>query len=105
MEIKGLLTGIGRFLLKILISEIAVLIIVGVVCWLGGWHTLSAFGSGLTYAGIGAMLLGASSVIGSTRLAKDPAIRYVETVSQGDLDDRKNRHLLDLAESNAFLIL
>jgi hypothetical protein len=102
---KGPLISIGRFLLKILIIEVVILIITSVICWLCGWHTFSEFGQGLIYAGIVVLLFGASSMVGATRLGRDPTIRYIQTVSAGDLRDRSRRHILDLAESNAFLIL
>jgi hypothetical protein len=102
---KGFLFCIGRFLVKILIIEILIIIVTTAICWIGGWRTLSEFGNGLIYVGIVALVFGTSSVLGSTRLARDPTIRYVQTVSAGDLGDRSRRHMRDLAESNAFLIL
>jgi hypothetical protein len=102
---KGFLFSVGRLLVQILLIEVVILIITAIICWIVGWQTISEFGQGLTYAGIVAMLFGASSMFGATRLGKDPTIRYIQTVSNGDLHTRSTRHMQDLKESNAFVIL
>jgi hypothetical protein len=102
---KGFLFSIGRFLVKILIIEIVIFIATAVICWFGGWRTLSEFGNGLIYAGIVVLVFGASSVLGATRMGRNPTSRYIHTLSMGDLHDRSRRRILDIAESNAFLIL
>jgi hypothetical protein len=102
---KSLLFSIGRFLIRILAIEMAVLIFTAAICWFGGWRTLPEFENSIVYAGILAMIVGASSMLDATRLARDPTIRYIQTVSSAELYNRTKRHMLDLAESNAFLIL
>ena len=102
---KGFLFSIVRFLIKIIIIEIVIFIATAVICWFGGWRALSDFGNGLIYAGIIMMIFGSFSVLGASRSGRYPTSRYLQTLSVGDLHDRSRRRILDIAESNAFLIL
>jgi hypothetical protein len=102
---KEFLFSVGRFLIKILIIEVVILIATAIICWFIGWRTFSEFGQGLIYAGIVALFFGASSIFGATRLAKDPTIRYIQSVSADDLHARSKQHIQDLTESRAFFIL
>jgi uncharacterized membrane protein YfcA len=102
---KEFLFSVGRFLIKILITEVVILIITAIICWFVGWRTFSEFGQGLIYAGIAVLFFSASSIFGATRLAKDPTVRYIQSVSADDAHTRSKRHMQDLTESRAFLIL
>jgi hypothetical protein len=103
--IKEFLFSVGRFLVKILLIEIVILIATAIICWFVGWRTFSEFGQGLIYAGIAALFFAASSIFGASRLAKDPTIRYIQSVSADELHTRSKRHMQDLTESRAFFIL
>jgi hypothetical protein len=103
--IKEFLFSVGRFLVKILLIEIVILIATAIICWFVGWRTFSEFGQGLIYAGIVALLFSTSSIFGASRLAKDPTIRYIQSVTADDLNTRSKQHIQDLTESRAFFIL
>jgi hypothetical protein len=44
-------------------------------------------------------------MLGAKRLGRNPTNHYIQTVLAGGLQEQSQRHILDLAESNASLIL
>ncbi len=60
-------TRLVRFLQSVTLVDVVVLMVVGAICWITGWHTLGAYGLGLMAAGLVVMGVG-SSVAGTASL-------------------------------------
>jgi hypothetical protein len=102
---KRFLLVVGRFIIKIIFTEFTIFIFTGMICWLGGWHTLSEFGNCLIYVGFVAMAFGAGSMLGAMRMAKDPKLQYLQSISPDHLNNRSQQHMSDRADSYTFMIL
>jgi hypothetical protein len=68
-----------RFLIFVVILDLALLAIVGAVCWFGGWHRAWDYGNGLTYAGLATIAVGALQFVGSFTREVDPIAGYHTT--------------------------
>lgn len=105
MDKREFLKFTGRAVRIVTLVVLGVLIITGLVCWFSGRRSFQDYGDSLMIGGVVVILLGFSSMMGSTRMAKDPTIHYIQSVSRADLHTRTRLNVQTLAESNAFLII
>ncbi len=102
MKTESSVFVILRLLGKILLADLIIFIIVGAVCWFGGWRTLENYGTGLMYGGIGAIMVAGLSALGGTEIARNPTYRYIQSVMSNSLSDRTKQNWLDNLESFSF---
>jgi hypothetical protein len=93
-----------KLLGRILLSEMVLFIIVGAVCWFGGWRTLGNYATGLMYGGIGAILLGGVTAFGGNTIARDPTYRYIQSDMSNSLSERTSQDWKDNLNSINFMI-
>ncbi len=65
-----------RFLRTLALVNLAIVVGVALVCWLGGWRTLADYANGLTYAGLVVMALGGLRYFVSDTGTIDPGAGY-----------------------------
>ncbi len=95
-------SGALRFLRFVALAELAILVITGVICLVGGWRTPVDYANGLTYAGLVVMALGGLRYFASPTAAIDPAAGYHST----NLRDELARQQGAIAESDsAFVVM
>ncbi len=80
------------------------MVVVGLICWIGGWRTIDHFASGVFWAGLAAMVVGGMSVFGGTSLAQDSAYRYAQTAGDASSSDSTRRGWQDLNASYGCLV-
>ena len=103
---KGYLPLWGRFLAKVILIVLGMLIVVGLICWLGGWRTSKNYSDGLFLAGLAAMLLGGISFFGVMERFRDPKYTYLQTIAaKGKFDQRIRQLLAEVWDSYAFMFL
>jgi hypothetical protein len=105
MKTENVRTVLWHYVRKILLIVLLVFIITALICWLGGWHTLNNFGTGLMIAGFGAFVLGGFTALGGYHVARDPTYRYIQSVMPNSLAERTRRDWIDMMDSFSFLIL
>jgi hypothetical protein len=105
MKTETLGRFVWRLILKILLIEMGLFALIALICWIGGWRTLSNYGTGLMYGGIGAIVLGGLSALGGNTVARDPTYWYVQSVSQSSLNQRTRQNWLDNLASISFLVM
>jgi hypothetical protein len=103
---KGCLPLWGRFLAKVILIVLGMLIVVGLTCWLGGWRTAKNYSDGLFLAGLVAMLLGGISFLGVMERFRNPKYTYLQTIAAKGKFEQRTRHLLaEVWDSYAFMFL
>jgi len=93
-----------RLLGRILLANLILFIIIGAICWLGGWRTLKNYSTGLMYGGMGAMILGGLTAFGATGVARDPTYRYIQSDMVNSLSDRTKQDWQENLESISFMV-
>jgi hypothetical protein len=93
-----------RLLAKILLADLAIALVTGVICWLGGWRTRPDFGSGLMIGGILTIIAGGISAFGGGQIARDPTYRYIQSVMSNSLSERTKQDWQEYMGSISFLI-
>ncbi|MFN8373879.1 MAG: hypothetical protein U0694_13515 [Anaerolineae bacterium] len=104
MEQERSIETFARFVVLFMVAEIAIFAGTAVVCWVGGWHTLNDYATGLFIAGALMMGIGGASVMGSNKYTGDLTIRYVETVSDEDGKSRQRRYQRENESSRLFAL-
>ena len=102
---QGWLSGGWRFLRSVALVDAVIFLIVGLVCWTGGWRTIYQYGGGLFWAGMLAMIVGASSVRGTWGTSRRFETQYGLTVSEQGIHQRLRQQMADVTESNRFCVL
>jgi hypothetical protein len=105
MKTETTRSTIWRYAIKISLVDLVVLLVTALVCWLGNFHTLNQYGTGLIIAGVVAVILGGISAFGGTQIARNPTYRYVQSVMPNSLADRTKKDWADLVDSFGFLTL
>ncbi len=80
------------------------MVVVGLICWIGGWRTIDDFANGVFWAGLASMIVGAMSVFGGTGLAQDSTYRYAQTAGDASPSDSTRRGWQDLNASYGCLV-
>jgi len=93
-----------RLLGRILLADLILFIIVGVVCWFGGWRTMEDFSAGLMYGGMGAILLAGLTALGGYGIARDSTIRYIQSAIPNWLNEGKKLDWQENLESVSFVL-
>lgn len=93
-----------RFLRSILLIDVAVLVVVGLACWLGGRRTAYDYGGGLTLAGMGLVGLGVVFVVYGWRASRSFTQVYGESMSEDSMRERTERRLVDALRTYGLLI-
>jgi hypothetical protein len=70
------LAAVGRFVLFVALLNVIIFVVIGLVCWFGGWRTLGDFGNGLTYAGLVVVATGGMHYFGGLANSANPAMGY-----------------------------
>ncbi len=79
MKSRDYLAVAGLFLRRIAVSGLALLIVTGAVCWLGGWRTFHAWG-GLIRAGVAAIVVGAVTASTAMGIVNDPGYQSLRSI-------------------------
>lgn len=104
MEQERPLNTFSKFMVMFFMMEFAIFGGVAAVCWLGSWHSLNDYATGLFITGALVMGIGGASVIGSSRYTGNLTIRYIETVSDEDGKTRARRHQHENESSRLFAL-
>ena len=105
MKETGCLPFLGRYVRNALLIDIGVLIVVGVICWLGGWRQPAQFFEGVFIASLVTLMAGAASVLGGSGLLKNPEGLYLENrATSVPYEQRIRRMGVEMMESQSFLL-
>jgi len=96
--------SVFRFLRPVVLIDLGIFAFVGLVCWFGGWRTAHHYGNGLMLAGVAAVLIGISSLLGGWGLTRSVDYQYARSVGEDSIGERTKRDLKDVARSYGFLI-
>ena len=104
MKNKGCLSILGHSLRKALLIALGILFIAGVICWFVGWRQPKQFFDGVFIAGLGAIIAGGVSVLGSLGFLKNPEGLYVENRATYVSYDRRIKLMAtEMMESESFM--
>jgi hypothetical protein len=104
MKIREIFSSIPRFLRIVVPMDLGIFVIVGLVCWFGGWRTAYQYGEGLFMAGALAIGLGFLSIVGNWRTTQSVGYQYSQSVGAQSLGERTGQTVKDIAQSYRFLI-
>ena len=82
MQRQGFLASSLRFLKKVALIDLTIFAAVGLFGFLNAWPTPHAYGAGLVFAGIAAMVVGGLTILGGASVAGDPT--YMHALSSSD---------------------
>ena len=106
MKRRRTLSAILRFLRNVLFVDLGIAIVIGLICWFGGWRTAFHYGNGLLLAGVAAIVLGVYSLRGSSHLTRQPGgYQYAGSAGTESMWRRTRREMKDIGPSYAFLAL
>jgi type VI protein secretion system component VasK len=88
---------------SVLLLDLAIFILVGLVCLVGGWHTLHDYASGLAWAGGVALVVGLSSILGGWEMTRSAMYQYGQTASEESASERVRRELSGEQQRFGFL--
>lgn len=94
-----------HFLRTVVIVDLGMAAFVAAVGLLLGWHSPREFGEGLIYAGVGACLVGAASVITSLGLSRGADYQLAQSVGVHSIDENVREAMKESKESYSFLWL
>jgi hypothetical protein len=98
-ERRGL-AAVGRFVLFVALLNVVMLVVIGLVCWFGGWRTLGDFGNGLTYAGLLVMAAGGMRYFGGIANGANPTMGLHST----NLREHHNRVVRAMGERDSAFV-
>ena len=101
---RELLRAVLKLARTAVLVDAALLLVVGAICWIGGWRSVDDFANGVFWAGLAVMVIGAMSVVGGTDLARDGTYRYAQTAGHASASEGTRRGWQDLNESYGFLV-
>jgi hydrogenase/urease accessory protein HupE len=105
MPKEGWSIRLWHFLRTAIIVELGIAAFVAAVGLLLGWRSPREFGEGLIYAGIGACLLGAASVLRSLGMSRGAEYQYGQSVGFRSIDENVREAMKESKESYSFLLL
>jgi hypothetical protein len=73
------LAAVGRFLIFVALLDLFILVVIGLVCWFGGWRTAADYANGLTYAGLAVAAIGGMRYFGGLTSTANPNAGYHST--------------------------
>ena len=100
---QGVLAGVLRFLRTVVLIDLGIFAAVGVICWIGGWRTAYHYSYGLILAGVGAMALGAYSVVGSLHTSRSFDYQYASSAGLDSVRKGASQEWKDAGARYAFL--
>lgn len=103
MPKESLLIRLWHLLRTVVIVDLGIAALVVAAGLLLGWSSPSEFGQGLLYAGIGAWLVGAASVITSLGLSRGADYQYAQSVGTRSIDENVRQAMKESKESYSFL--
>ncbi len=104
MKGHGFLTALLRFAGRVALIDVGIFAGVGVVCWLGGWRTAGAYGTGLIVAGVGAIVLGLASVQTSWGITRSGTYQLGQTVGVDSIGESSRRAMGEVSRSYGDLV-
>ncbi len=104
MEKQGI-HPVLRFLRNVALIDLGIFVVVGLVCWFGGWRTATHYGNGLLLAGVAVMAAGVFSLVGGWGITRDFTYQHARSAGEGDIRKRATRDLKDIGQSYGFLAL
>jgi hypothetical protein len=99
-EARGSILNTVRSLLLV---DLAIFITVGLVCLVGGWHTLHDYASGLAWAGALALVVGLSSLLGGWQMTRSAMYQYGQTAAEESAIERARSEFSGEHKSFGFL--
>ncbi len=104
MQTNTLLPAVFRFLMRLLILIIGVLIVSGLLAWYAGWRTAVELANCFFLVGALVVIAGVYSVSGHWRATRGYKIQQAESVGSEDMHERTARIVrgIDAASSFAF---
>ena len=105
MKRRRVLPAILRFIGRVLLLDLGVLVAVALVCWLAGRHTLHDYADTLILAGVGTVGIGCISLFGSSTQSMSPSYRYFKSFMPDNPHEYAQQQTPNQDESGTFLIL
>ena len=105
MEKPTFISLVERLLKKIVWIDLCSLILVALVNWIAGWHTVAQFSTSLFWSGAILIVIGIISVVGTITNIRSFGYEYPSTAGLDDTRSRTIKSLQDIHESYGFLIL
>lgn len=99
------LRAILRLAGLIALAALTLMIVAVAVCWFAGWRSAAQIGSGLTWAGVAAIVAGLLSTVGGWGVTRDSQYMYAQSVSHQDMSTRTRQGLGDSLRSYNFAII
>ena len=96
--------NLGRFLGLTALLEVGVVLIVGLICWIGKWWTLNAYSNGLVIAGLLLVGSGVAGIFSDVKLGGSDAIRFSSMAMRGVSDHWAARRQ-NVVQENQFTVL
>jgi len=101
---KDRLRNLGRFLGLTALLEVGVVLIVGLICWIGKWWTLAAYSNGLVIAGLLLLGSGVAGIFSDVKMGGSDAIRFSSMAFRA-VSDRWAERRQNVAQETHFTVL
>ena len=104
MKSEGFFATVAFIAKRVAIAEIVVIVLIGVICWLVGWRTLTEYATGLILAGFAVMFFGASGVLSGATLNGDFQHQYSKTVMPNSANQHLQQSMSDQTEMSVIFL-
>lgn len=102
MENQSPTTPYLRFVRKVVLVCVLIMIAAGITCWLLGWRGVRQYGDGVTLTGMIAVAIGFYSLIGASTAGKGIPYQYAETGSRATPYERARQFVKDINQAYTF---
>jgi hypothetical protein len=105
MEEEKQSSGVGSFLLSVVIAVIVILVFAGVVILIVDWNTAYQYGTLVILGGLISIVFGLFSVAGAMRITRSYTYQSAEMAGPDTIYDRTKESRRNLAETYQSLIV
>ena len=99
MESETRLRAILRFVKRVALVEVALLALLGFVCWAAGWNSLNQYSAVVFWVGILIFIIGTLGVTGRLGATGDFKYQYSRTASHQSSTERAQQDVADQIQS------
>lgn len=103
MGMPKALSAALRFLRTVVLIDLGMFAAVGLICWLGGWRTISYYSNGLILAGVAAWVLGGYGVNSGWQTTRSFDYQYAASAGVDSVRESANRERKEIGARYAFL--
>lgn len=97
MEGRNFFIRLLHFLKLVAIVVWLEMVVVGLICWLGGWRTMTHYSNGMFFAGLIALIIGGYSLMGNYNARGSFGYQYPRSAGADTIQERmiKDMRLTD----------